>query len=82
MSILTTKIVSNYDEEDDILYLSIGKPTPSITTETDDGILIRKEKGSNKITGVTILDYKYKKSNNIKMKLPKEIDLKLINIKI
>lgn len=80
MSTLTTTIISNYDEEDDILYLSIGKPTPAITNETDEGVLIRRDIKTKKIIGVTILDYKYRKSKKMKINLPKEFNLEEVKI--
>lgn len=80
MSTLTTTIISNYDEEDDILYLSIGKPTPSITNEIEDGILIRRDIKTKKVTGVTILDYKYRKNKKMKINLPKEFNLDEVKI--
>ena len=80
MSTLNSKIIYNYDEEDDILYLSIGEPEPSITEEDENGIYIRKSIKTNKISGVTILDYKYRKQHKLKIKVPKEINLSAIKI--
>lgn len=80
MSTLTTTIISNYDEEDDILYLSIGKPTPSITNEIEEGILIRRDIKTKKVTGVTILDYKYRKNKKMKINLPKEFNLDEVKV--
>lgn len=80
MSTLNTTIISNYDKEDDILYLSIGKPTPSITNEIEEGILIRKDIKTKKIVGVTILDYKYRKNKKMKINLPKEFNLDEVKV--
>lgn len=80
MSTLTTTIISNYDKEDDILYLSLGKPTPSITNEIEDGILVRKDIKTKKVIGVTILDYKYRKNRKMKINIPKEFNLDAIKI--
>ncbi len=44
----------DYDREADVLYLSFRKPQRATKTiETDDDILIRKDR--NKIVGITIL---------------------------
>lgn len=80
VSTSNTKIVYNYDNEDDILYLSIGEPEPSITNELEEGIFIRRNKKTKKITGLTILDYKYRKNHKIKINVPKEFDLDKIKI--
>lgn len=80
MSILNTTIIYDYDEDDDILYLSIGEPTPSISDEIEEGIILRKDMKTKKVTGVTILDYKYRKSKNQKIKLPKGFDLDAVKV--
>lgn len=80
MSTLNTTITSNYDEEDDVLYLSIGRPMPAITKEVEEGILVRKDIKTHKVIGVTILDYKYRKSKKMKINLPKEFNLDTIQI--
>lgn len=82
MSTLNTTMNYNYDYdyEDDILYLSIGKPEPSITNELEEGIFIRKSIKTKEITGLTILDYKYRKRNKIKINVPKEFDLDKVKI--
>lgn len=74
----TTKIKYDYDEDEDILYIYVGKPAPAITKEKEEGILIRHSIKNNKIIGVTILDYKYKINNNIKINIPKQFDLKKV----
>jgi uncharacterized protein YuzE len=77
---LNTKINCNYDNEDDILYLSIGEPEPSITNELEEGVFLRRSVKTKKITGLTILDYKYKKNNKIKISVPKEFDLREVRV--
>lgn len=80
MFMLNTKINYDYDEENDTLYLSIGKPKPAVTTEIEEGILIRKDLKTGKIIGVTILDYMDRIKNNEKINVPKEFDLAQIKI--
>lgn len=73
-------VIINYDSKNDILYVSIGTPVPSISEEKEEGIIIRKNLENNKLSGVTILDYKYRKNNNIKINVPKEINLDAIKV--
>ena len=47
----------NYDNKNDILYISIGTSRPSYCDELEEGIVIRKDFNTNEITGVTILDF-------------------------
>lgn len=70
----------NYDKKNDILYVSIGEPIASISEEISDGIYLRRSIETDEISGVTILDYKYKIDNKINIDLPKEIDLSLVKI--
>lgn len=74
------KINYDYDECEDILYISIGKPTPSISEEIEEGILIRRDIKTKKVVGVTIMDYKDRLNNDEEINIPKEFDLS--NIKI
>ena len=76
----TLGINYDYDEEEDILYISIGKPTPSISEEIEEGILIRRDIKTHKISGVTILDYKDRIKNNERINIPKEFNLSEVKI--
>lgn len=76
----TLGINYDYDEDEDILYVTIGKPTPSVSEEIEEGILIRRDIKTHKLTGVTILDYKDRIKNNEKINIPKEFDLSSIRI--
>lgn len=80
MFISNTEIKYDYDQEEDILYLSIGEPRPSITKEIEEGILIREDIKTGELTGVTILDYKERINNKEKIDIPKEFDLSKIKI--
>ena len=58
-----------YDESSDILYASFGKPKKAICFELDEGELIRLDPFTNKVVGITILDFtdKFKEAKyNIK----------------
>lgn len=74
------KTTINYDAKNDILYVSMGKPVPSICEEKEEGILIRRDIETGKITGVTILDYKYRIKNKEKINIPKEFNLSKVQI--
>jgi len=50
-------ITSDYDEESDVLYISIGKPQPSICTEPQEGILLGWSEKDMHLCGITILNY-------------------------
>lgn len=73
-------LVIDYDSKNDILYVSIGVPVPSICEEKEEGIIIRKSIEKNMLSGVTILDYKYRKNHKIKINVPEEINLDTIKV--
>ena len=48
----------NYDNFSDVLYVSFGKPKKAISVETDDGFLMRYDPFTDKLVGVTIIDFR------------------------
>lgn len=47
----------DYDEDADVLYVSIGKPRKAVSREIEDGILVRCDINTDEVVGVTILHY-------------------------
>ena len=43
-----------YDEEADVLYISIGKPKPSESIDIGEGTIIRFNPKTKEITGITL----------------------------
>ena len=50
------KITIDYDKEADVLYLSFGEPTESITEELNN-IGIRINEKTKQITGITVINF-------------------------
>ena len=48
-----------YDQGSDVLYLSMGDPKPALTTEDQDGVLVRTDPESGKPIAVTVVDYEH-----------------------
>lgn len=48
----------DYDSTADVLYVSFGKPKAAICVEINDGDLVRVDAYTDKIVGVTIIDFK------------------------
>ena len=48
----------NYDEDADILYISLGRPQPAISVEVNDGNLMRVDPFTDELVGITVLDFK------------------------
>lgn len=51
------RLIFSYDQEADVLYVSIGNPKPGISEETKDGIVLRYDVDTNKLIGFTIVDF-------------------------
>lgn len=65
-----------YDQDHDILYVTIGAPVPSYCDEDNEGVLFRKSTNSHKLSGVTIMDFSKKTELQLQRILPIEIDVK------
>ena len=48
-------VTASYDKEADVLYISFGKPTPSLTLDLGGGLLARYVEETGEITGFTLL---------------------------
>lgn len=48
----------DYDEEADVLYLSITKPQKAIGVDVGEGIIVRYREDTNEIVGLTIIGFK------------------------
>jgi uncharacterized protein YuzE len=65
-------LVSDYDEEADILYLWTEGPRPSVTYEDDDGHLVQLDPDTREFVGVMIVDFKARwDGREIRFRVPK-----------
>jgi len=46
-----------YDDEADVLYVSLGAPRAADTFPGEHGLLVRKDMNTGEVVGVTVLDY-------------------------
>ena len=44
-----------YDEEEDVLYLSVGTPKPAVGVDIGEGVVVRYDEANNEVVGLTIL---------------------------
>ena len=51
------KLIFSYDQESDVLYVSIGKPRAGISEELRNGMVMRYDIETNKLIGFTIVDF-------------------------
>ena len=45
----------DYDEEADVLYISIGKPQPAVSVDTGEGVLVRYDEVHKQVIGLTFI---------------------------
>lgn len=70
MKILESKDHLNweYDEEADVLYISVGDPQPALGVDIGEGVVVRYDERKSEVVGLTIV--------GLREKLLKELILK------
>ncbi len=53
-----TNINWDYDEEADVLYLSIGEPQPALGVDIGEGVVLRYDERRNQLVGLTLIGLK------------------------
>jgi len=59
MRVNKLKVSFDFNEDSDVLHISLGTEEPSYCEEVDDVLLIERGYFSNQITGFQIMDIKY-----------------------
>ncbi len=44
-----------YDNEADVLYISVGNPVPALGVDIGEGVVLRYNEPGNEVVGITIL---------------------------
>lgn len=47
-----------FDEEADVLYISVGKPRPAIGTDIGEGVIVRFDEKKKEVVGLTIMGFR------------------------
>ena len=47
-----------YDEEADVLYISVGKPQKALGLDLGDGVIVRYREDTAEVVGITIIGMK------------------------
>jgi len=48
-------ITWDYDEEADVLYLSIGEPQPAVGIDIGEGVILRYDDAHREVVGLTLI---------------------------
>lgn len=57
-----------YDEEADVLYISVGKPRPAVGTDIGEGVIVRYDDKKQEIVGLTIIGFRARTLQSIASK--------------
>ena len=49
------EVAWDYDEEADVLYLSVGEPRPAVGVDIDEGVVARYDEENKELVGVTLI---------------------------
>jgi uncharacterized protein YuzE len=50
----------DYDEDADVLYVSVGNPQPALGVDIGDGVILRYDEAKNAVVGLTIIGLRTK----------------------
>lgn len=45
----------DYDEEADVLYLSVGEPRPAVGVDIGEGVIVRYDEARKEVVGLTLI---------------------------
>ena len=45
----------DYDQDADVLYLSVGEPRPALGVDVGDGLVVRYDEANREIVGLTVI---------------------------
>lgn len=57
-----------YDEEGDVLYISVGEPRPAVTIDLGESILARYDEKEREVVGITILNVRRRLMEGLSVK--------------
>lgn len=77
MGVATDRAEVYYDRDADVLYISLGKPVPSVSVEDDEieGLHLRYSVDTQELSGATIVWYSHQDKAQIRSRLPFEVRL-------
>jgi uncharacterized protein YuzE len=58
-------ITWDYDEEADVLYLSIGEPRPAVGTDIGEGVIVRYDEARKEVVGLTLIGLRARFVNSL-----------------
>jgi len=62
-------ITGHYDQDADVLYLSLGQSLPTLTVELGEGVIARYDEKSQAIVGITVIGLRERVQQELNSKL-------------
>ena len=59
------EITWDYDEEADVLYLSVGKPQPALGVDIGEGVVLRYDEEHGEVIGLTLVGLRERLLKNL-----------------
>ena len=56
-----------YDEEADVLYISVGKPRPAVGVDIGEGVVVRYDNKKRAVVGLTIVGFRERTLRGLKV---------------
>jgi len=50
----------DYDEDADVLYLSIGEPRPAVGVDIGEGLILRYDEAAREVVGITMIGLRHR----------------------
>ena len=50
-----TNLTWDYDEEADVLYISVGQPRSAVGVDVGEGLIVRYDEANHEVVGLTII---------------------------
>ena len=60
-----TSISWDYDEEADVLYLSVGEPRPAVGMDIGEGVVVRYDEARKEVVGLTLIGLRARLMKNL-----------------
>ena len=57
-----------YDEEADVLYISVGKPRPALGADIGEGVIVRWDEQKREVVGLTIIGLRARLAEGIEQR--------------
>lgn len=54
-----------YDQDADVLYISVGSPRPALGLDIGDGVVVRYDEARREVTGITIVGLRDKMTREL-----------------